>query len=127
MKKVKSVGLALGGVAMLAMVAGGGVALAKAQAPAAAKSNPYFANVEWDDDIDDLRVPRTAMPIPNQAALQRAGMVKVKQVERDDDHLEVEGYDRQGREIEVKMDLSGQRVLQVEVDHDDDDRRIFRR
>ena len=89
----------------------------QAPAAAAAQDDRAFQNVHWDDDDDDSRV-RGPIPRPNVEALRRVGMVRIVEVERDDGRLEVEGYDRNGREIDVKMDASGQRV--VAVDRDDD-------
>lgn len=97
-----------------------------ASAPTAAKGQAFFANVHWDDDFEE-RVRRGPMPVPNEAALKRAGLVQVVEVERDDGRLEVEGYDAQGREMDIKMDAAGRRVLSVDIDHDDDDRRVMPR
>ena len=86
-------------------------------APAEAQGQAYWSDTRWDDDDDDRRV-RGAMPVPNAEALKRAGMVRVVEVERDDGRIEVEGYDATGRELDIYMDATGQRVLRVERDDD---------
>lgn len=94
-------------------------AVAATQAPAAAKGVSFFNNVHWDDDAPlTVGTRRTAMPVPDINALKAAGMVRVTEVERDDGLIEVEGFDRHGREIDVKMDAAGKRVLSVEIDED---------
>lgn len=110
----------------VAALAGGTTVAANTLAPAAAKGQAFFANVHWDDDLND-RLRSGPMPVPNAAALKRAGMVRVTEIERDDGKIEVEGYDAQGREIDIDMDASGRRVLSVDIDHDDDDRRVMPR
>lgn len=103
------------------LIATAGMALAWAPAmadsppPAATHGNAYWAGVDWDDDDDRRR--QAAMPIPNASALKRAGMVRVKEVERDDGLIEVEGFDSKGRELEVRLDARAQHVLSVR--HDD--------
>ena len=89
---------------------------------APAQDDRTWDGVRWDDDADDRQV-RGPIPRPSVDALRRVGMVRIVEVERDDGHLEVEGYDRQGREIDVKMDASGRRVLSVDRDDDRDDNR----
>lgn len=91
-------------------------ALAADLAPAGAQGNAFWANVHWDDDDDDLR-RAGPMPLPSAEALKAAGMVRVVEVERDDGQLEIEGFDAQGRELEIEMDATGQEVLSVK--HDD--------
>ena len=81
-----------------------------------------FAYTDWDDDDDDRR-RYGPMPRPDIRALNRAGIVRVTDVERDDGRLEIEGYDAQGRKMEARMDIRGQRVLSAWLDRDDDDRR----
>lgn len=125
--------LALPLIAAASLTLGGIGAVAFAQAPAVpapapakpapppakpAPASDMWANVHWDDQDG----PRRAGPMPklNSEALRRAGIVKVREVERDDNRIEVEGWDAQGHEVEVKMDSSGQRVLRVKVDRDDD-------
>ena len=107
-------------LALAAALVGGTVAVAATQAPAAAKGVSFFKNVHWDDD-DDLVIgaPRPAMPVPDVNALKAAGMVRVTEVERDDGLIEIEGFDRHGREIDIKMDATGKQVLSVEIDDDD--------
>ena len=78
-----------------------------------------FAYTDWDDDADDRR-RYGAMPRPDIRALNRAGIVHVTDVERDDGQLEIEGYDAQGRRMEARMDLQGQRVLRAWHERDDD-------
>jgi len=104
----------------LVLAAGiGAAAFAQPTTPAPAKPpGGMWDNVHWEDD------DRRAGPMPklNSEALRRAGIVKVREVERDDDRIEVEGWDAQGREVDVKLDRTGQRVLSSKVDRDDDDR-----
>lgn len=107
----------------LAIVAVGAAAASAAladPAPAGAKGEPFFANVHWDDDLDDRR-RFGPMPVPNADAIKRAGIAQVVEVERDDGRIEVEGYDAQGRKIELRMDRRGQRVLSVRRDTEWDD------
>lgn len=106
----------------MAALAGSATVAAHSIAPAVAKDQPFFANVHWDDDAHD-RVTRGPMPMPSEAALKRVGMVHVVEVERDDGKLEVEGYDKFGREMDVDMDATGRRVLSVDIDDDDHDNR----
>lgn len=80
-----------------------------------------FAHTDWDDDDDDRR-RYGPMPRPDIRALNRAGIVRVTDVEREDGRLEVEGYDAQGRKMEARMDVQGQRVLGAWRDRNDDDR-----
>lgn len=110
--------LATGGIGATVAVA----AIPTTTAPTAVSSAPAqddrtWDGVRWDDDTDDRQV-RGPIPRPNVDALRRVGMVRIVEVERDDGHLEVEGYDRQGREIDVKMDASGRQVLAVDRDDD---------
>lgn len=81
-----------------------------------------FAYTDWDDDDDDRR-RYGVMPRPDIRALNRAGIVEVTDVERDDGRLEIEGYDAQGRKMEARMDVRGQRVLGAWRDSDDDNDR----
>lgn len=109
----------------LAIVAAGSTAVAATvafaePAPAAARSQPFFANVHWDDDFEDRR-RYGPMPVPNADAIRKAGIVDLVEIERDDGCIEVEGYDAQGRKIELRMDRRGQRVLSVRRDADRDD------
>ncbi|MFN4178388.1 hypothetical protein [Phenylobacterium sp.] len=91
---------------------------ARADRPAATPAGDMWSRVHWDDDDS----ARRGQPWPrlNSAALRQAGMVKVREVERDDGEIEVEGYDARGREIDVTMDAAGQRVLRVDRDDEDD-------
>lgn len=100
-------------------IGAGSIALA-GPAPAAARGQPFFANVHWDDDFDDRR-RYGPMPVPNADAIKRAGIVHLVEIERDDGRIEVEGFDAQGREIELIMDRQGQRVLSVRRDRQWDD------
>ncbi|MGE4324006.1 MAG: PepSY domain-containing protein [Sphingobium sp.] len=86
-------------------------------APPEARGQAYWAETHWDDD-DDAARRRGAMPVPNAEVLKRAGMVRVIEVERDDGRIEVEGYDARGRELEIKMDARGQRILSIDRDDD---------
>ncbi|WP_077147942.1 PepSY domain-containing protein [Sphingopyxis sp. KK2] len=90
-------------------------------APAEAKGQAYWSETRWDDDDDDRR-HFGAMPVPNADALRQAGMVRVQEVDRDDGRIEVEGYDARGRELEIRMDARGQRILSIDRDDDLDDR-----
>ncbi len=85
--------------------------------PPEARGVAYWAGTHWDDDDDDRR-NRGPMPVPNAEVLKRAGMVRVVEVERDDGLIEVEGYDARGRELEIKMDARGQRILSIDRDDD---------
>lgn len=70
-----------------------------------------------DDDDDDRWNGRG---VSRAEAIQIArgyGLVRVEEVERDDDGWEIEGRDRRGREIEIEISRNG-RV--AEVDRDDD-------
>lgn len=99
-----------------------GAAPSTTATPVAAQSrDDAFAYTDWDDDADDRR-RYGAMPRPDIRALNRAGIVHVTDVERDDGRLEIEGYDAQGRKMEARMDVRGQRVLGAWRDRDDDDR-----
>lgn len=119
-------------LALIAAAAFAGVATAApapASTPAAASTATAatqsradaFAHTDWDDDDDDRR-RYGPMPRPDIRALNRVGIVHVTDVERDDGRLEIEGYDAQGRKMEARMDVQGQRVLRAWHDPDDDDR-----
>lgn len=97
-------------------------------APAGAGNEPIFAGAEWEDDHDDddrIRELRQTSPmvVPDAGAIRKAGIVRVKEVERDDGRLEVEGYDASGREMKLVMDRDGKRVLSARRDDDRDDDR----
>lgn len=115
--KIKLPLIALAAAGVVATSAAAAVAHPVA-APSGAQGQAYWANVQWDDDHDD-RARLGAMPLPDAAALKRAGMVRVVEVERDDGFIEVEGYDAKGRELDIRMDAKGTRVLSVERDNDD--------
>lgn len=104
---------------LILLAAAGAVAtpavIAAQPAPPEARGQAYWAETHWDDDDDDRR-HRGSMPVPNAEVLRRAGMVRVIEVERDDGRIEVEGYDAQGRELEIKMDARGQRILSIDRD-----------
>lgn len=118
--KLPLAALAIAGAA--AGIAGGAAVAVAAHspAPAAARGVPYWEGVHWDDDDDHGIRARTPLPLPNAAALKRAGMVRVTEVERDDGYLEIEGYDAKGYELDIRMDARGQRVLSVHRDTDRD-------
>lgn len=118
-------------IAAIAVIAAIGIGTGSAAyagaspAPKAAQNEPVFDSAHWDDDDDDDRFdPRrqvTPMPVPDGAAIRRAGIVQVTEVERDDGRIEVEGFDAQGREIKLTMDRAGKRVLSSRIDRDRDD------
>ncbi len=88
--------------------------VAAQSAPTGAQGQTYWANTHWDDD--NHRRHHGPMPVPNVDVLKRAGMVNVIEVERDDGRIQVEGFDAQGRDLEIKMDVQGQRILSIERD-----------
>lgn len=93
--------------------------------PAPAEAG-FWSQTRWDDDHAD-HARYGPMPRPSHDALRRVGVVRVLEVERDDGRMEIEGLDAQGREIDILMDIGGQRVLASHVDrhsddHHDDDR-----
>jgi hypothetical protein len=112
MKKILSAAAMAAACAAAIAVTSGALA---GPAPTAAKSHPFFANAHWDDDWEDRR-RYGPMPVPNIDAIKRAGIVHVVEIERDDGLIEVEGYDADGRKIELVMDRQGQRVLSVKRD-----------
>jgi len=73
-------------------------------------------------DDDDCSAPRSQWQ-PREAALQLAQQNgwTVRDFEIDDGCYEIEGRDRDGREIEVKLDPATLQV--VEMDYEDDDDR----
>lgn len=112
MKKILSAAaMAAAGAAAIAVTSG---ALA-GPAPASGKNHPFFANAHWDDDWEDRR-RYGPMPVPSVDAIKRAGIVHVVEIERDDGLIEVQGYDAEGRKVELVMDRQGRRVLSVERD-----------
>lgn len=73
-------------------------------------------------DDDDRRAPRDQWQ-PREAAMQVAAANgwAVRDFEIDDGCYEIEGRDRDGREIEVKLDPATLQI--VEMDYEDDDDR----
>ena len=73
-------------------------------------------------DDDDCSVPRSQWQ-PREAVLQlaRDNGWTVREFDIDDGCYEIDGRDRDGREIEVKLDPATLRV--IEAEHEDDDRR----
>ena len=120
-------------IAAIALIGGIGIGAASAAlagptaaALAEAVKDPLYAAAQWDDDDDDTgrfspQRQASPMPVPDAAAIRAAGIVRVKEVERDDGRIEVEGHDAQGREIELFMDATGKRVLSAQRDHRQDD------
>jgi hypothetical protein len=87
--------------------------------PAAAAKISYFADALWNDsDAHRHIMARGEMPVPDAATLQRAGMVRVREVERDQGRIAVEGNDQLGRPMNVTMDVHARYVLAVEVADD---------
>ena len=121
MKRIAAIAV----MAAISIGAGSTAFAGASPAPKAAQDDPFFASVHWDDDDDDNRYnPRrkvTPMPVPDAAAIRRAGIVQVTEVERDNGRIEVEGFDAQGREIKLYMDRAGKRVLSSRIDRDGDD------
>jgi hypothetical protein len=119
MKRIAAIAVitAIGIGASSAVFAGG------APTPKAAQNDPFFASAHWDDDDDHYNPRRQVapMPVPDAAAIRKAGIVRVAEVERDDGRIEVEGYDAQGSKIELHMDRTGKRVLSSRVDRERDD------
>jgi hypothetical protein len=79
------------------------------------------ANAVLAED-DDCRAPRDTWQ-PREAAMQlaKANGWTVEDIEIDDGCYEIEGRDRDGREIEVKLDPATLKV--VEMEYEDDDNR----
>lgn len=70
---------------------------------------------------DDCSVPRSQWQ-PREAAMQLAednGWI-VRDFDIDDGCYEIEGRDRDGRKIEVKLDPATLRVIEMEYEDDDD-------
>lgn len=119
MKRIAAIALITAiGIGTSSVVFAGG-----SPAPKSAQNNPLFASAQWndDDDLHNTRGQVTPMPVPDVAAIRRAGIVRVMEVERDDGRIEVEGHDAQGRKIELHMDRMGKRVLSSRLDNDRDD------
>jgi hypothetical protein len=74
-------------------------------------------------DDDDCRVPRDQWQ-PREAAMQvaEANGWTVRDFEIDDGCYEIEGRDRDGREIEVKLDPATLQIVEMDYEDDDDDR-----
>ena len=74
-------------------------------------------------DDDACSVPR-AQWLPREAVMQLAeeNGWSVRELEIDDGCYEIEGRDRDGREIEVKLDPATLRVVEIEYEDDDDNR-----
>lgn len=119
---------ALAGIAALIVGAGTASLAATGSDEAPPTDDPIFASAHWDDDCDDdqddnrrASCGTAAIPVPDADVIRAAGIVHVDEVERDDGHLEVEGYDARGREITLYMDSRGSRVLATKIDRDRDD------
>ena len=64
-------------------------------------------------------IPAAAEPVSIDDVRAMAfdkGIVKIKEVELDDGLWEVEGYDANGREIEMKVDAASGNILKLERD-----------
>ncbi|MBC7133829.1 MAG: PepSY domain-containing protein [Roseovarius sp.] len=74
-------------------------------------------------DDDDCRVPRDQWQ-PREAAMQaaEANGWTVRRFEIDDGCYEIRGRDRDGREIEVKLDPATLQIVEMDHEDDDDDR-----
>ena len=72
---------------------------------------------------DDCRAPRDQWR-PHEAAMQvaEANGWTVRDFEIDDGCYEIEGRDRDGREIEVKLDPATLQIVEMDYEDDDDDR-----
>ncbi len=110
-------GIALASPALAAHQARSG----EAPRPAAsqARADDFWAYARFEQDYDDDR-RYGALPRPSRQALSRIGVVMVLDVEWDDGRIEVEGVDARGREVDVVMDRTGQRVLRHRVERWDD-------
>lgn len=126
-KQVSSIAVAA------AVLVAAGVAVASpvvSQAPVSAEPAPrpaaaqpvaggFWTHAQFEQDADDNRRYGT-LPRPNRPALSRVGVVQVLEVEWDDGQIEVEGLNAQGREVDVVMDRTGQRVIRHKVERWDD-------
>ena len=112
----------------LAIVSSGVVLTGPAVANSAAKveqparvENPqptadrFWAFAAFEHDEDDNR-RYGSLPRPSRSALAGVGVSRVLEVEWDDGHIEVEGLDARGREVDVIMDRTGQRVIRHKVE-----------
>lgn len=79
----------------------------------------FWDAAEFEHDQDDNR-RYGALPRPSRAALTAIGVTRVLEVEWDDGLIEVEGLDARGREIDIVMDRTGQRVIRHKVERWDD-------
>lgn len=72
-------------------------------------------------DDDDCSVPRSQWQ-PREAVMQTAedNGWTVREFDIDDGCYEIEGRDREGREIEVKLDPATLRIIEMEYEDDDD-------
>lgn len=121
MKRIASFAI----IAVLGIGAGSAAFADAKPAPNQGKLDPIFASAHWDDDDSDdiLKPSRKAspIPVPDADAIRRAGIVRVTEVERDDGQIQVEGFDAEGRKLELFMGRDGKRVLNSRVEHDWDD------
>ena len=112
-------------MAAIAAAAIGAVSLTVAGssvASASGRDDSKSSSRSWDDDGRQYSQHRKAsLPVPNAEVVRRAGIVQVKEIERDDGRLEVEGYDAQGREIKLYMDRNGKNVISIRRDDRGDD------
>lgn len=80
------------------------------------------AGVALADD-DDCRVPMASwQPREAVVAMAEAQGWKVRRIKVDDGCYEIDGYDAQGREIEVKLDPATLVIVDFEYEDDDEDR-----
>lgn len=72
-------------------------------------------------DDDDCSLPRSQWQ-PREAVMQTAADNgwTVREFDIDDGCYEIEGRDREGREIEVKLDPATLRIIEMEYEDDDD-------
>ena len=72
-------------------------------------------------DDDGCSVPRSQWQ-PREAVMQTAedNGWTVREFDIDDGCYEIEGRDREGREIEVKLDPATLRIIEMEYEDDDD-------
>lgn len=79
----------------------------------------FWSSAEFENDDDDNRRYGN-LPRPSRAALSGIGITRVLEVEWDDGRIEVEGLDARGREVDVIMDRTGQRIIRHKVERWDD-------
>ncbi len=79
----------------------------------------------YASDSDDCNVPMAQWQTQDALrAMAEAKGWRVREIEIDDGCYEIEGYDRSGREIEVKIDPATLAIIEFEYeddDYDDDD------